>query len=476
MYHLRLLGPVDVLEDEQRVRAFESRKALALLCYLAARRQPVSRAHLAELFWSGKTEAQGRANLSWALHNILSRLPGCFQTSRQTIQFQPKTPFWLDILAFEADVELGDPAALAAAVALYRDDFMTDFSLDDAPEFDIWLLHEREVWRQRVARALQTLIAYHTDRQEYTLGIDYAVRLLKLEPWREEIHRCLMTLLAWSGQRNSALAQFEVCRRILAEDLGVEPEPETKAVYEQVRTGVLSARVAANAAPVPNGAAPQPRQLTVMACELVGLLGLVDVLSFDKLNEILRTCRQALVDVIQGEEGYVAQYRSSGLLAYFGFPQPREDAPHRAIQAGMDLVKVVRYYNDRLLEEIRGANGSGASLQNGSQRSNQGLAIRIGIHTGPVVESTGDSWFGSLNVMGEPLLRAERLQAVAPTNSVVINCVTHALVEAVFECSRLGVQALEGVDRPMTLYTVTGVKRGRPRRVELRPDLAATAV
>ena len=213
-----------------------------------------------------------------------------------------------------------------------------------------------------------------------------------------------------------------------------------------------------------------------MACELVGLLGLADALSFDKLNEILRACRQALVDVIQGEDGYVAQYRSSGLLAYFGFPQPRDDAPYHAIQAGMDLVKVVRYYNDRLREEIRRAAGSGSAQQNGSQRADQGLAIRIGIHTGPVVESAGDTWFGALNVMGEPLLRAERLQAVAPTNSVVINCVTHALVEDVFDCIRLGVQALEGVDKPMTLYTVAGVKPARLQRMDLRPEPAATAV
>lgn len=476
MYRLRLLGPTSVLEDDQPVRPLESRKALALLCYLAVRRQPVSRAHLAELFWSGKTEAQGRANLSWAIHNILSRWPGCLHANRQSVEFRPQAPYWLDLLAFEEHVDLGDSAALAAAADLYRGDFMAEFSLDDAPEFDLWLLNEREIWRQRVIRALQTLVAYHTERREYGQGIDYARRLLKLEPWREEIHRCMMTLLTWSGQRNSALAQYEVCRRILAEDLGVAPEAETTALYGQIRSGAVAARESYRPPRSANGAAPETRQLTVMSCELIGMLDLAEVLSFERLDEVLRTCRQALVDVIEGEDGYVAQYRSSGMLVYFGFPQPQDDASRRAIQAGLDLTKVVRYFSDRLQAEMRRTAAASASPPPQPPRPDPELTIRVGVHTGPVVESAGDAWFGTLSVMGEPLIRAERLQSVAAPNSVVINCVTYSLVQDVFECVQLGPQSLERLDRPMTLYKVIGVKPRPVERMSLRLEPTATAV
>ena len=48
---LRFLGSVQIELNGKPVRGFRSRKALALLGYLAAQEQPVSREHLADLFW-----------------------------------------------------------------------------------------------------------------------------------------------------------------------------------------------------------------------------------------------------------------------------------------------------------------------------------------------------------------------------------------------------------------------------------------
>ncbi len=46
-----------------------------------------------------------------------------------------------------------------------------------------------------------------------------------------------MRVLARDGQRGAALAQYETCRRVLAEELGVEPARETRELYEQIRAG-----------------------------------------------------------------------------------------------------------------------------------------------------------------------------------------------------------------------------------------------
>jgi non-specific serine/threonine protein kinase len=74
---------------------------------------------------------------------------------------------------------------------------------------------------------------------ELETAITYARQLLDIEPWREEAHRELMRLLALSGQRSAALMQYEMCRRVLDEELAVEPAPATVTLYEQIRQNQL---------------------------------------------------------------------------------------------------------------------------------------------------------------------------------------------------------------------------------------------
>src|SRR5262249_51043892 len=68
-------------------------------------------------------------------------------------------------------------------------------------------------------------------------------RALALDRWREQAHRQLMQALAASGQRGAALAQYERCRRILEDDLGVAPDAATTALYEQIKELRFGARV-----------------------------------------------------------------------------------------------------------------------------------------------------------------------------------------------------------------------------------------
>ncbi len=85
--------------------------------------------------------------------------------------------------------------------------------------------------------ALHRLAAHHGRRGQYERALPYAWQRVELDPWREQAHRQLMRLLALNGQRGAALAQYEVCRRDLAEQLGVEPAAETSRLYGQIRDG-----------------------------------------------------------------------------------------------------------------------------------------------------------------------------------------------------------------------------------------------
>jgi predicted ATPase/DNA-binding SARP family transcriptional activator len=235
MYRLRLLGPVEVEREGAPVGRFVSRKAVAMLGYLAARGQPVSRIHLADLFWQDKAESRGRGNLSRAFNNLTTLLPGCWRADYHTIHFIPSAAYWLDIRAFEAGAAQDDMAALARAVELYRGDFMRDINLDDCPDFSAWLETERTRWRQRAGHLFHKLIQHHLYHREYEQGVRFASRWLELDPWQEEAHQQMMLLLARSDQRSAALVQYEACRRILAEEVGAEPAAETTALYQRIR-------------------------------------------------------------------------------------------------------------------------------------------------------------------------------------------------------------------------------------------------
>src|SRR5262245_8124948 len=101
------------------------------------------------------------------------------------------------------------------------------------------MLLKREWLRREALQALSALTIYQERHGNYAQAQVYAWRQVELDPAREVAHQQLMRVLALSGRRSEALAQFESCRRLLAEELGVEPSDETVALVEQIRTGAF---------------------------------------------------------------------------------------------------------------------------------------------------------------------------------------------------------------------------------------------
>jgi predicted ATPase len=253
---MALLGPAQVTLDGQPV-AFAYSKARALLLYLAVEAdRPHQRETLVTLLWPELPETAARTNLRQALANLREALGDASAAvpflliTRETLQFNRHSVFDLDVTVFEALLTAchshrhrqlqrcrSCAARLAQAAALYRGDFLAEFSLADSQAFEEWELMKRESLHQKGLEALEMLAAYHERRGEAELAGRYARRQIELDPWREEAHRHLMRLLARAGQRSAALSQYETCRQVLAEALGVAPTTETRALYERIRDG-----------------------------------------------------------------------------------------------------------------------------------------------------------------------------------------------------------------------------------------------
>jgi len=250
---LSLFGPFQAQLHSQPITHFESGKVRALLAYLAAEAGRTHRREtLAGLLWPDRPDQAAHTNLRHALSSLRRSIgdqqadPPYLRIDPGTIRFNPDSDFWLDAAEFDKlTAGSQSPAAtnlqvierLQNAVALYHGDFLEGFSLRDSSPFEEWILIQREHYRQATVQALSILAGFYEQGGDWDLAHIYARRLVELDPLDEAGHRQIIRLLALSGQRSAALRQFETCRRILAEELAVEPAQETLRLYERIKAG-----------------------------------------------------------------------------------------------------------------------------------------------------------------------------------------------------------------------------------------------
>jgi predicted ATPase/DNA-binding SARP family transcriptional activator/Tfp pilus assembly protein PilF len=278
-------------KDGQRLEGFESDKALGLLAYLVLRNGPVSRQRLAGLFWGEFPDKRARGNLRRVLHNLGKLVPDCLRVERRSVQFKPGDGCCVDVLAFRAlairqDLPVGPGLPTAAqhledALQWFRGPLLDGLSLDDCPEFELWLVTEREHWQQHVVRVVAYLIDYDIRRGDYVCALNHVDQVLQLTPWQEAAHRQKMLLLARTGQCSAALRQYDICRHILRKELDVEPLPETQALYRRLRASRNVARPTLDELPYPTAFIGRERETAAITerlmdpnCRLLTLTGL----------------------------------------------------------------------------------------------------------------------------------------------------------------------------------------------------------
>lgn len=219
--------------------SFRSAKAQGLLIYLVL---TVPHAHgrdqLAALLWPEQPEQVAKQNLRQALY-LLRKVLGDDQAGQQpflgitrmSVHFNPASDYQLDVADFSAALA---HRQLETAVALYHGDLLPGFSCDSVL-FDAWLSQERERLQQRVVEALATLTTDRLAHGDFQHALGFARHQLALEPWREEAYRQVMQAFAALGERSAALAQYEACRAVLAEELGIAPAAETAELAQRIR-------------------------------------------------------------------------------------------------------------------------------------------------------------------------------------------------------------------------------------------------
>jgi predicted ATPase/DNA-binding SARP family transcriptional activator len=257
-----LFKTISVSLNGEPLNSFRYDKVRGLLAYLAVEsNQPHRRASLVGILWPDLPESAALTNLRQALANLRvvlndhGAVPPTLTITRNTIGWNLNAGCNVDVIAFNRLLDTvskhnhrslavckGCIQNLEEAIHLYRGDFLADFFIPDSSAFEEWAAVRREIYQQRVIKALSQLTDLFEQREEYERAMTYAYRQLEIDPWREEVHRRLMHLLSAVGQRSAAIAQYENCRETLASEFGLEPEEETQRLYEKISSSSSEVR------------------------------------------------------------------------------------------------------------------------------------------------------------------------------------------------------------------------------------------
>ena len=243
-----VLGPFRLYVDGAvaQPQRWRRRQAVVLLKYLLAqRRRRVHREELVDLLWPETSLDTGLQRLKVVVYFLRRQLePKGRRTPRVLLTEGESYALdldlvWVDSDAFDDLAEQGDrlwdqgkdQEALERyrqATLLYRGEFMADEPYSD------WCFMERERMRERFIEVQLRQAKLYCRRSLYARAVESYRRALGADPCREVLHRGLMESLWRQGRRDEALRQYRLCRRVLAQEMGTEPSPETHRLYRRI--------------------------------------------------------------------------------------------------------------------------------------------------------------------------------------------------------------------------------------------------
>ncbi len=230
------------------VEKWDRKQSVTLLKFLVAHLgRAVHREVLSDFLWPEADERSGRERLKVTVYALRRQLRAAgmsgdiVETSGEAYVLR-REAVWVDAEVFQRCVNEGSAKqrqgqwekalhSYREAQRLYRGDYMEENIHAD------WCAEERGRLREVHLEMLASMAECYAACGRYSEAVSLYRSILVDDPCREGIHRTLMTHLVRLGRFDSAVAQYHHCARILAEELDVEPMPETRHLYEQILVG-----------------------------------------------------------------------------------------------------------------------------------------------------------------------------------------------------------------------------------------------
>jgi DNA-binding SARP family transcriptional activator/class 3 adenylate cyclase len=472
----RILGPLQVVKDDRvlPLGGMKQRGLLALL--LIDRNRVVARDRLIDALWPESPPASA-ANSVQVYVSKLRRLFDEAETA-DTSGLQTEPPGYvlripagsLDADEFESLLTEGDSALaagafaeaealLARALSLWRGPALADLASEPFAQPEIARL---EGLRLRALEArFEAMLA--VGRQAEAVGELQA--LVGLHPLDERLRAQLMVALYRSGRHSDALETYRAFRRLLSEELGLEPNPELRTLEQailrqdeslgpitQLAPTTFGGQPAtqstdAIATPAPRAIEDERRPVTVLFADIVGSTALGERLEPDEAKVLVGECVTMMSRAVDEYGGTVQAYQGDGICAYFGVPASHEDDPERAARTALRILEVVRDYA-RDIESAWGISG---------------FAVRVGVNSGPAAVGLVGTVDPQAVALGDATNIAARLQAAAEPGTILVGQTTARRIADRFALEPVGEITTKGRDEPVTASRLLRAKERVPR-------------
>lgn len=425
---LTLFGPFQVCLDGKPLTGLRSRAGRGLLVLLTLNHpRAVERPWLAALLWPDSPESKAFANLRNCLKDLRSVL------GREAHRLRSPTPRTLaldlagavvDVLAFDAAVARGDPTSLTEAVALYQGPLLKGW-------VEEWAFEERQVREEACLQALEVLAVQALARGDPRGAEQFLRRAVAVDPLRENAQRALMQSLAADGSYAAATRVYWDLGNLLHREMNVKPDPQTEALYQQLRaearartaSSAKSGRLAIAARPVGDRSAdevsdaepfltrepPGSRELPSGTVTFLFTDIEASTQFWEEQPEAMRTAlahHEALLrEAIEAHGGVVFKTAGNQLWAAF---RAAPDALAAAIAAQPTLATA----GEEATRSVGPLAEAGTSLP--------GPKVRMALHTGTAEARDGD-------YAGPPLNRVARLLEAGHGGQILLSRTTQEL-------------------------------------------------
>ena len=397
----RILGPLEIVDDGRELTLARPKQRALLALLLLRPNQVVATGELLEALWGD----QPPETAPTALYGHVSALRKLLGS--QMIETRPPgyllrlDPGQIDLYRFEALVEEArrerDAARrrelLGAALSLFRGEALSDL------RYETFVRDEAARIEDLRRSALEERVEADLALGEQAAVIPELERLVAANPLRERLRGQLMLALYRAGRQAEALQVYQEGRRILAQELGLDPGP----ALQQLARGILAQDPLL--APPKLAVASEPRArrerklVSVLLCDLAGCTpASLEEPDPEDMEALLEPHVATVRAAIASFGGTVQMFAGATAMGVFGAPAAHEDDPERAVRAALAIRDAV---GERIEVRIAVDTGTALVTLDAGQRPGQGILV------------------------GDVVSTAARLQHTAPANGVIVGELTH---------------------------------------------------